>query len=87
MEYDLFGSDDEDYLDGISTKFNLSGSKNYFDDNNDEYVTPVTTNPFLSQPTTSMGRGIPANYLETDDETQIKLINEAKSRFFFKIKL
>lgn len=49
-----------------------------------ENVTPISTNSFLSQPRTSMGRGIPANYLGADDETQLKLQTEAKSRFFFK---
>lgn len=36
---------------------------------------------FLNQHS-SMGRGIPANYMQADDATQLKLINEARSKFF-----
>lgn len=86
MEY-FFESDDEDSL-AVSHKFNekyygLDLNNPYDDDDdNDENVTQVSTNPFLNPPT-SMGRGIPANYLDADDETQRKLINDAKSKFFF----
>lgn len=76
------GSDDEECVANLKFKEDSYSELNSSDD--DEKVTPVSTNPFLSLPTTSMGRGIPANYMDADDESQVKLIIEAKSMFFFK---
>lgn len=36
---------------------------------------------FLNQQLSSMGRGIPANFMQADDATQLRLINEAKGKF------
>lgn len=72
MEYNPFDSDDEDYvgiithkLDAINNCYKITNDEN---DDDDDNVGLTSTNPFLSQGETCMGRGIPA--FKSDEPTQ-----------------